>query len=95
MNDGAITGHPLWENGLAPYAFHEVAASRWIATRERENSVHPRHQPGDFARLRHFIFTFHDETFECLADHFALDSSGIRTVLSELSEVVSHDGDRE
>lgn len=85
-NDEALHGHRLWGQGLQPYSFHEVICSRWTQARERENSVHDHHRPAAFARLRHFVFTFHDETFECLADDFALDSSGMGAPLRELND---------
>jgi hypothetical protein len=53
--------------GLAPYGEFEVVASSWIRSLERMNRVHPRHDAARFAELRHFIFTFHDKTFECVA----------------------------
>lgn len=74
-NDEALSGHRLANNGLRPYAFQEVLRSSWIADRERENSVHERHEPGWHARLRHFVFTFHDETFECLAWSYAVGAT--------------------
>lgn len=83
-NDEALDGHQLWGKGLVHYSFHEVIGSKWIATRERENSVHGYHRPARFARLRHFAFTFHDETFECLAHDFAVDRAGMDSVLAEL-----------
>jgi len=30
--------------------------------------VHDRHSPARYSALRHFIFTFHDSTFECVAE---------------------------
>ncbi|WP_408899294.1 hypothetical protein ACJ5H2_09335 [Nocardioides sp. R1-1] len=72
-NDEALNGHRLWGRGLEPYAFQEVINSAWIAQRERENSVHDYHRGGWHARLRHFIYTFHDETFECIAADFVVD----------------------
>lgn len=35
--------------------------------------VHEYHRDGWHARLRHFIYTFHDETFECIAADFVVD----------------------
>ena len=35
---------------------------------ERMNSVHALHNPERFSRLVHFVFSFHDSTFECVAD---------------------------
>jgi hypothetical protein len=70
-NDEAFSGHPLASRGLRPYAAFEVQDSSWIRTLERMNSVHPCHRPERFAKLRHFIFSFHDTTFECVAEGFS------------------------
>ncbi len=35
------------------------------------NSVHPYHKPEHFQRYKHFIFAFHDSTFECIAESFS------------------------
>jgi hypothetical protein len=32
------------------------------------NRVHPEHNASRFGSLRHFVLTFHDNTFECVAD---------------------------
>ncbi len=72
-NDEALSGHRLWGRGLQFYAFQEVINSAWIAQRETENSVHEYHHGGWHARLRHFIYTFHDETLECIAADFVVD----------------------
>ncbi len=69
-NDEAISGHPLYGKGLRPYDAFEVQRSSWIRRLERMNAVHPRHDPGVFDSLRHFIFTFHDSTFECVSDGY-------------------------
>ena len=66
-NDEAFTGHPLAARGLHPYGAFEVHASSWVRALERMNRVHPRHDPTRFERLRHFVFAFHDSTFECVA----------------------------
>jgi hypothetical protein len=69
-NDEAFSGHPLASRGLAPYAAWEVRSSSWIRILERMNSVHPYHRSSSFQKLRHFIFAFHDTTFECVASHY-------------------------
>ena len=74
-NDEAFSGHPLASRGLQPYSVSEVQHSSWIRMLERMNSVHPYHRPERFAELRHFIFAFHDTTFECIAQGF---SSSVR-----------------
>lgn len=70
-NDEAFRGHPLASRGLSPYAVFEVENSSWIRKHERMNSVHPHHNRERFLALaRHFIFAFHDSTFECIAESF-------------------------
>jgi len=85
-NDEAFSGHPLAARGLHPYAAFEVHRSSWLRSLERMNSVHPRHRPAAFASLRHFIFAFHDSTFECIADGFAvnLQRGSVASVLKSL-----------
>jgi len=70
-NDEAFSGHPLASRGLRPYCVFEIQDSSWIRKLERMNSVHPYHRSERFAELRHFIFAFHDTTFECLAQDFS------------------------
>lgn len=67
-NDEALSGHPLESRGLESYAAYEIGSSSWIRSLERQNSVHPRHDPSQYARLRHFIIAFHDSTLECVAE---------------------------
>lgn len=71
-NDEAFKGHPLAARGLRPYAAFEIRQSSWIRQLERMNSVHPHHNSERFFSLRHFVFTFHDTTFECIADRFEI-----------------------
>ncbi len=66
-NDEAFNGHPLYARGLRPYGFFEIKNSSWLRAMERMNSVHPKHSPGLFSGYRHFVFAFHDSTFECMA----------------------------
>jgi hypothetical protein len=76
-NEEAIEGHRLWARGMeelyhrAPYIdCFEVINSSWVAAMERANRVHPDHNPSLFAHDRHFIVSFRDETFECVAHKF-------------------------
>jgi hypothetical protein len=68
--DEAFSGHPLASRGLSPYGAFEVRNSSWIRELVEINSVHPRHDPALFSSLRHFVLTFHDEVFECVARDF-------------------------
>ena len=71
-NDEAFIGHPLAGRGLQPYSVAEVLNSSWIRGLERMNSVHPYHRKERYEKLRHFVFAFHDTTFECVAEGFDL-----------------------
>jgi hypothetical protein len=66
-NDEAISGHPLADRGLEPYGCYVVEDSSWIRSLERQNSVHPRHDPKRYRQFRHFVVAFHDSMFECIA----------------------------
>ena len=64
-NDEALRGHPLYDKGLSGYNVCKVLNSKWresIITCNRiafpENEEWP---------MRHFIISFHDSCFECLA----------------------------
>lgn len=65
-NDEALPGHPLYSRGLTYYGAFEVLRSSWIHQMTSQNRVcFPKTE--DWTD-RHFIFTFHDSTFECVAD---------------------------
>ncbi len=92
-NDEAIEGHQLGGRGLECYSAMEVLHSAWPRELERQNRIHPHAQEGEFGHLRHFVITFHDSTFECLAAGFAARPSceagqaqvaEMATVLSDL-----------
>jgi hypothetical protein len=71
-NDEALHGHPLYHLGLTPYSFAEVLNSEWIESIRNENRIHPHHTDALFDALRHFIITFHDSTFEILAESYSV-----------------------
>ncbi|HWN97204.1 MAG TPA: hypothetical protein VNT99_19390 [Methylomirabilota bacterium] len=81
-NDEALGGHPLYASGLQHYGVFEVHGSSWPAALEAQNRrAFPDSHSFDY---RHFIFTFHDSTFECLATAIRFES-----FLQPLAEVAS------
>lgn len=84
-NDEAFEGHPLAERGLEPYSACVVEGSSWISALERMNSVHPSHRPEPFWKLTHYVFAFHDSTFECVASGISvsLHRGSLRGVVAE------------
>jgi hypothetical protein len=63
-NDEAIAGHPLYGRGLCAYGIFEVHDSHWVRRMFEQNKVSfPNTKPWS---VRHFLFSFHDSTFECI-----------------------------
>jgi hypothetical protein len=89
-NDEAFHGHPLASRGLTPYGIFEIKNSSWIRRLERMNSVHRLHNPLYFRGLGHFIFCFHDSTFECIAENFEVEMlrGSIRSALGHMVELM-------
>jgi hypothetical protein len=65
--DEALAGHPLRSHGLEASGSFTVENSSWILELAGINSVHPVHEPSYYADLRHFVITFRESTFECVA----------------------------
>jgi len=77
-NDEALSGHPLGRRGLSPYGAFQIDHSSWIRSLERRNSAHPHHRYEHFQLLRHYVLSFHDSTFECVAEGFDYKTEPIR-----------------
>lgn len=75
-NEEAFSGHPLSDRGLEPFAAFRIENSSWLRKLGRMNSVHPYHNSEGFMENKqHFIFAFHDSTFECIAKEFEISIS--------------------
>lgn len=72
LNDECCPGHPLAKRGLRYYSVSVVNNSSWIRALERLNSEHPRRNAIPYDGYKHFIFAFHDNVFECVAEGFEL-----------------------
>ena len=75
-NDEAFSGHPLADRGLEPYGAFRIDNSSWVRRLERMNAVHPGHSPESFEALIHYVLSFHDSTFECVAGGMHYESVG-------------------
>jgi hypothetical protein len=82
-NDEALPEHPLYEKGLADFGYSicEVLNSSWakeVMKRARKSAerIWGDRFEKSYAKYnwttRHFMVSFHDSTFECLADDFQL-----------------------
>ena len=88
-------GHPLIKNGLKYYSVHKVMNSSWIAELEKQNSVHPQHNKDFFLTDKHhYIFTFHDSTFELIATEGEYWKPIVKVVNTEEANLLFADGMR-
>lgn len=88
-NDEAFEGHPLASRGLHPYAVNEVKESSWMKLLGSMNSVHRCHRPGYLTEdSHHYIFAFHDSTFECVAVNFQVEihRDSMKTIVQLMSQ---------
>ena len=69
-NDETFTGHPLYKKGLKIYVAQYLSESPWIDELVKIDSIHPYHNPSKFKDYKHYIFSFHDKTFECIAQGY-------------------------
>ncbi len=74
-NDEAQCGHPLAGRGLQGYTAQIVKNSPWLKEVAKTNSAHPKHSPDSWTSLNHYVFWFHDSTFECLAESYEVEVS--------------------
>lgn len=84
-DDEALDAHPLRSRGLDYHNAFEVKESSWIRSLEQMNRVHMWHDAAYFARYRHFIITFQDSTFECVAERYH-----VSTHTGKPGEVIRH-----
>ena len=69
-NDEARWGIPQYKD--MSYGIYEVRNSSWIREVVRLNRYRLPDTEDDYV-LHHFLFAFHDDTFECLADDLTLE----------------------
>jgi hypothetical protein len=66
-SDAALAGHPLFEKGLGSFGVFEVTDSAWVAQLAAQHAAARPDGPA-LPPQRHFVFTFHESTLECVAD---------------------------
>jgi hypothetical protein len=71
-NDEAIRGHPLWHRGLESYGTYRVDQSSLLRRLAAMNYAHPRNDPAAFDKFHHYVVTFEDSTFECIAQSYTV-----------------------
>jgi hypothetical protein len=67
-NDEAISGHRLHGNGLSDVSWAGVVRdSELVRALERQNSVHPSHDPARFDALTHYVLLTKERVAEVVA----------------------------
>lgn len=74
VNDEALSGHPLWNNGLAYYSAHVIENSSWIAELKAIHKVHPYYDEKHWEEKMHLLLAFHDEIFEVIATDYKIET---------------------
>jgi hypothetical protein len=72
-NDEVFEGHPLEGHGLEAYGAQLVRNSNWLRELQQINSVHHMYRASSWDDLKHYLFWFHDSTFECIARSFNVE----------------------
>ena len=86
-----LQGHPYYKLGLKSFRFYELQYSDLIKNLQKIESVHPYYNADIWQSYKHFIITFHDNMFECIAKEFEIREDNISTyrqasiILNELS----------
>jgi hypothetical protein len=76
--------HRLWGKGLGRYGGYVVQHSTWIEGLARLKAQNPnRESEIDWSQFKHYIFTFHDGSFEIVAETFI-----VRTFVASINEVL-------
>jgi hypothetical protein len=90
-------GHPLWRMGFHGEGAFLVVNSTWVAEVKQLNETRPngRDQRGvdgespfttpDWSKVRHYLLSFKDSTFECIAEECVLAARSVS--FSHASEI--------
>lgn len=71
-NDEVFSGHPYYKYGLKLYKAQCIEGSSWVNNLIDINSIHPYHNSEKFNSYRHYLLSFRDNTFECLAQGYEI-----------------------
>ncbi len=70
--DETLRGYRYYALGMRPYSFYELNGSDWIEELRSIDRAHPRFNPDKWTHYKHYIITFHDSMFECVAQGFEI-----------------------
>lgn len=90
-SDELIHGHPYYKLGLRSYSFYELKDSDLIKSLQEISKAHVYYSPNGWEKYKHYILTFHDNMFECVALDFEIREeettlyNHVASILNELS----------
>lgn len=67
-----IHGHPYSKLGMQSCTFYELRNSDLIKSMQDIEKIHPDYNPEKWKMYKHYILTFHDNMFECIAQDFEI-----------------------
>jgi hypothetical protein len=90
-NDEALAGHSLFKFGLGFYGVYEVINFSWDHELRLQNRI--AFPTVDMPKRRHFVVTFHDSMFECIAASAVAEISteSFSAVVSRVIEALPND----
>lgn len=86
-----IQWHPYTKLGMKSFSFYELKDSNFIRELEDIEKKHPYYNSQKWNLYKHYILTFHDNMFECIAQDFEIRQENISLhnkialILNELS----------
>ena len=67
-----IHGHPYSKLGMESFSFYELKDSDLIRDLKNISKIHPYFKSESWMDAKHYIITFHDNMFECIAQNFEI-----------------------
>ena len=81
--------NPLHEHGLVHYSAHVVEDSSWIAELEDRYEIISQFSMGE-REYSHYIFTFHDRSFECVTSGYSILATQSTSVAGAIAEALTN-----
>ncbi|MGE8430272.1 MAG: hypothetical protein ACN6O7_20500 [Sphingobacterium sp.] len=82
-----LHGHPYGKLGMESCSFYELRDSDFIKSQQEIEKVHSYYNEERWKTYKHYILTFHDNMFECIAQDFEIRHEN-RSLYSQASEML-------
>ena|SRR5690606_5599087 len=88
-NNESLYHHPYNKLGIESYSFYELKQSPLLEEMKSIEKQHPYYNENNWLGYKHFIITFHDSMFECIAKDYKLISINDKQRLETMYELLS------